>query len=338
MIKNLKKYLIMTLFSLNIFAIKEKEVVVEKEKSEIIKNEIIIPKSLKKGDKIGIVAPANFSNETATYEIDYLKEKGFELVFGKSFYDKWYGFGGNDETRANDINEMFSNKEIDAIFAIRGGYGSIRFVDKLNYDLIKENPKIFLGFSDITTLLIAINEKTGLVTYHGPMASNFKEIPAVTEEAFNKAILEDESYNLLGFDNSYEIMKDGIGEGQITGGNLSLVVATLGTPYEINTDGKILFLEEVSEESYRVDRMLQHMRLAGKFDKIKGLILGDFKPTKKTDPLDMNYEEVFTNNFSNLNVPIIKNLKAGHVRPFITIPIGLNAKIDTYKNEIIIEK
>lgn len=336
--KNLKKYLIITLFSLNIFAVKKKEVVMEKEKSEITKKEIIIPKTLKKGDTIGIVAPANFSNENSIYEIEYLKEKGFELVFGKSFYDKWYGFGGDDEIRANDINEMFSNKDIDGIFAIRGGYGSIRFVDKLDYNLIKENPKTFLGFSDITTLLIAINEKTGLVTFHGPMSSNFKEIPVVTEEAFNKAVLEENSYNLLSFDNSYEIMKEGIGEGQITGGNLSLVVATLGTPYEINTDGKILFLEEISEESYRVDRMLQQMRLAGKFDKIKGLILGDFKPSKKIDPLDMSYEEVFKNNFESLEVPIIKNLKAGHVRPFITIPIGLNAKIDTYKQEIIVKK
>ena len=233
---------------------------------------------------------------------------------------------------------MFANPRINAIFAIRGGYGSIRFIDKLNYDVIRKNPKIISGFSDITTLLLAINEKTGLVTFHGPMADNLKEIPVTTENSFDKAFMSNSSYNLLDFDNSYTIMKNGRGSGRITGGNLSLVVATLGTDYEINTDGKILFLEEVNEDSYRVDRMLQQLRLAGKFKNLKGIIIGDFRNPKKADPTDMSIDEVFYDNFGKLNVPIIKGLKSGHVRPFITIPIGANVKIDTYRREAIIEK
>ncbi len=301
-------------------------------------NEIIIPKGLKPGDTIGLIAPANYTNENSYAEIEYLTSRGFNVVYGQSFSSRWYGFGGTDDIRAKDINDMFANPKINAIFAVRGGYGGIRIVDKLNYDVIKKNPKIISGFSDNTTLLLAINEKTGLVTFHGPMADNLKNIPPVTENAFNKAFTSNESYNLLGFDDTYSIMKTGRGSGRITGGNLSLVVATLGTDHEINTDGKILFLEETNEASYRVDRMLKQLKLAGKFDKLQGIILGDFKNPKQSDPTDMTIDEVFYDNFGKLNVPIVKNFKSGHVRPFITVPIGAKASMDTYKREILIEK
>lgn len=301
-------------------------------------NEVIIPKGLKPGDTIGLIAPANYTNENSNAEIEYLQSRGFNVVYGQSFYSRWYGFGGTDSVRAKDINDMFANPNINAIFAVRGGYGGIRIVDKLNYDVIKKNPKIISGFSDNTTLLLAINEKTGLVTFHGPMSDNLKNIPSVTENAFNKAFTSNESYNLLGFDDTYTIMKSGRGTGKITGGNLSLVVATLGTDHEINTDGKILFLEETNEASYRVDRMLKQLKLAGKFDKLQGIILGDFKNPKQSDPTDMTIDEVFYDNFGQLNIPIVKNFKSGHVRPFITVPIGAKATMDTYKREIMIEK
>ena len=170
-IKKKTIYLFIIFLSLNIFSknkkiekneankIFEKVSVVEK-KSQEKKKEIIIPEHLKPGDTIGIIAPANYSNDSSKYEIDYLIEKGFNIVYGKSFGNSWYGFGATDDIRANDINEMFANKDIKAIFAIRGGYGTIRIVDKLDYGMIEKNPKIFMGYSDITTLLLAINEKT----------------------------------------------------------------------------------------------------------------------------------------------------------------------------------
>ena len=243
--------------------------------------EIIIPKALKPGDTIGLIAPANYKGDSAQAEVDYLLSRGFKVVYGRSFDSTWYGFGGTDYVRAKDINDMFANPNIDAIFAIRGGYGVIRIIDKLDYDVIKKNPKIISGFSDITTLLLAINEKTGLVTFHGPMSDNIKDIPETTENSFNKSFTSTGSYNLLDFDKSYSIMKPGRGSGRITGGNLSLVVATLGTDHEIDTDGKVLFLEEVNEDSYRVDRMLQQLRLAGKFKNLKGIIIWDFRNPKK---------------------------------------------------------
>ena len=302
------------------------------------KRETVIPEALKPGDTIGLIAPANYKGTSADAEVEYLLSRGFNVVYGRSYDSRWYGFGGTDYIRAKDINDMFANKNIKAIFAIRGGYGTIRIVDKLDYDTIRKNPKIFSGFSDLTTLLLAINEKTGLVTFHGPMSSNFDKIPETTENGFNKAFTDKQSYNLLEFDDSYSIMKSGRGEGRITGGNLSLVVASLGTEYEINTDGKILFIEEVNEATYRVDRMLKQLKLAGKLKNIKGIILGDFKGAKRSELDDMSLEDVFLDNFGDMKIPIIKGFKSGHVRPFITVPIGANAKIDTYKNEIIIEK
>ena len=336
-------YLAMIFLSLNIFSknetnkIFEKVSVIEK-KSQEKKKEIIIPEHLKPGDTIGIIAPANYSNDSSKYEIDYLIEKGFNIVYGKSFGNSWYGFGATDDVRADDINKMFSNKDIKAIFAIRGGYGTIRIVDKLDYENIKKNPKIFMGYSDITTLLLAINEKTGLVTYHGPMTVNFKDIPIETENSFVDTIQNNKRINLLDYEKSYSIMKQGTAEGEIIGGNLSLIVASLGTKYEINTDNKILFLEETNEATYRIDRMLQQLKLAGKLDKIKGVILGDFKNAKRAEKDDMSLDDVFFETFKNMNIPIIKNFKSGHVRPFITVPIGAITKINTFKDEIIIEQ
>lgn len=336
-------YLAMIFLSLNIFSknetnkIFEKVSVIEK-KSQEKKKEIIIPEHLKPGDTIGIIAPANYSNDSSKYEIDYLIEKGFNIVYGKSFGNSWYGFGATDDVRADDINKMFSNKDIKAIFAIRGGYGTIRIVDKLDYENIKKNPKIFMGYSDITTLLLAINEKTGLVTYHGPMTVNFKDIPIETENSFVDTIQNNKRINLLDYEKSYSIMKQGTAEGEIIGGNLSLIVASLGTKYEINTDNKILFLEETNEATYRIDRMLQQLKLAGKLDKVKGVILGDFKNAKRAEKDDMSLDDVFFEIFKNMNIPIIKNFKSGHVRPFITVPIGAITKINTFKDEIIIEQ
>ena len=302
------------------------------------KTEIITPKALEYGDTVGIIAPANYTPKDAEYMISYLESKGYKIVYGKSYYSKWYNFGGTDDIRAEDINDFFKNKDIKAIFSIRGGYGTIIILNKLDYKIIKENPKIFSGFSDITTLLVAINEKTGLVTYHGPMSSNFKDMPAETENSLLDAYTKPQKeYNILSYDNDYSIVKSGTAKGQITGGNLSLLVASLGTEYEINTDGKILFIEEIGEYTYRIDRMLQQLRLAGKLKNIKGIIIGDFNRVNKEAIEDMSLDQVFEENFKDLNVPIIKGVNSGHVRPFITIPIGSIATINTSKNEIIVK-
>ena len=298
--------------------------------------ESVKPEALKYGDTIGIVAPANYSGESAQNMIDELEARGFKVVLGDSFYEKWYNFGGSDKVRADDINKMFKDKSIKAILCVRGGYGSIRMVDLVDYDMIKKNPKIFVGYSDITTLLMSINKETGLVTYHGPMSSNFKNPDETTIISFFNTVMNNKkTYELSDYSGAdLNVISSGKAEGEIVGGNLSLIIASLGTKYEIDTKGKILFIEEVGEYTYRVDRMFQQLKLAGKFDDANGIILGNFSKSNQQAKEDMPLIEVFYDNLGNLKKPVISNFSSGHVRPLITVPIGAKARIDTYEKKI----
>ena len=307
--------------------------------SIILGDGMVKPQALKYGDTIGIIAPANYSGASADTMVKDLEARGFKVVLGDSFYSKWYNFGGSDEIRAKDINNMFKNKEVKAIFCVRGGYGSIRLLDLIDFDTIRKNPKIFVGYSDITTLLMAITQKTGLVTFHGPMSSNYTNFDDITRISFFDTIMTDkDSYVLsdyLGAD--LRVISSGKAEGEIVGGNLSLIVASLGTKYEIDTKGKILFIEEVGEYTYRVDRMFQQLKLAGKFDDASGIILGSFTKANQEAPEDMPLQEVFYDSFGSLKKPVVSNFSSGHMRPFITVPIGAKAKMntDTGKIEIV---
>lgn len=307
--------------------------------SLILGGKSIKPKALEYGDTIGLIAPANYSGASATAMINDLEARGFKVLLGDSFYQKWYNFGGSDETRANDINNMFKNKEVKAIFSVRGGYGSIRLLDKIDFEIIKKNPKIFVGYSDITTLLMAINQETDLITYHGPMSSNFTNFDDVTRISFFDTIMNNKnSYELTGYTGAnLKVISSGKAEGEIIGGNLSLIVASLGTKHEIDTKGKILFIEEVGEHTYRIDRMFQQLKLAGKFNDANGIILGSFTKANQESSQDMTLEEVFNDSFKNLRKPVVSNFSSGHMRPFVTIPIGVKGKIDTdtLKIEII---
>ena len=302
----------------------------------IFSNEMIKPQALKYGDTIGIIAPANYSGDSGNIMVKDLEARGFKVVLGDSFYAKWYNYGGTDEVRANDINKMFKDKNIKAIFCVRGGYGSIRLLDLIDFETIKKNPKIFVGYSDITTLLLAITQKTDLVTFHGPMSSNYKNFDDITSTSFFNTIMNNKtSYELSDYSGSaLRTVREGKAEGEIVGGNLSLIVASLGTKYEIDTKGKILFIEEVGEYTYRIDRMFQQLKLAGKFDDASGIILGNFNKANKEAPEDMSLEDIFDDSFGKLKKPVVSGFSSGHVRPLITLPIGARAKIDTSVNKI----
>ena len=304
--------------------------------SLLLGNKSVKPKALEYGDTIGLIAPANYAGASASTMAQELEARGFKVIIGDSFYQKWYNFGGIDEVRAKDINDMFKNKDVKAIFAVRGGYGSIRLLDKIDFDIIKKNPKIFVGYSDITTLLMAINQKTDLVTYHGPMSSNYSNFDEVTSTSFFSTIMDNKrSYELTNYvDTDLKVISEGKAEGEIIGGNLTLIVASLGTEYEIDTKGKILFIEEVSEATYRVDRMFQQLKLAGKFNDASGIILGSFTRANKDSTDDMSLDDVFYDSFHNMKKPVMSNFSSGHMRPFITVPIGAKAKMDTNTRKI----
>lgn len=307
----------------------------------------IKPPRLKKGDTIGLISPASYITKDQLNEsIKNLEDLGFKVKYSNIIMEKYGYLAGTDSARAEDLNNMFADKDVNGIFAVRGGYGCSRMLDYINYDLIKLNPKILIGYSDITSLLFGIYAKTGLVCFHGPVATstfndysmqNFKNIVVNPYDNF-------EEKNLPEDENQIYVIKNGIGEGELVGGNLSIVVSMIGTKYDINTKGKIIFLEDIGEEPYRIDRMLTQMRLAGKFENCAGVALGVFRrcEVKKDDPEfenSLTLKQIFNDVLADLNVPVIVGLSFGHIENKFTLPFGVNAKLDTYKKSLtLLEK
>lgn len=305
---------------------------------------VIKPIALKFGDTIGVVAPASpTSEENVEKSYNILMDMGFRVKMGKSCYANYGYLAGNDNLRAEDLNHMFRDKEVDGIICLRGGYGTPRILDLIDYELIKDNPKVFIGYSDITAIHIGINQLSNLVTFHGPMvASDMIE----NFSYFSKRSL----YNFILYKNGDGVIKNpsgeeleringGVVEGTIIGGNLSLIVATLGTPYEICLKDKILFIEEVGEEPYRIDRMLTQLRLSGKLNEVAGIILGDFnnciaKNSEYNQSLTL--EQVIEDIIKPIGIPTLSNLKAGHCEPMVTLPLGIKVKLDAELKELTI--
>jgi muramoyltetrapeptide carboxypeptidase len=293
------------------------------------------PKALKIGDTIGIVAPSSALRQVDDLErsIKILEEQGFKLVIGESCGKKYGYLSGSDELRAGDINRMFENSKIDAVFCLRGGYGTPRILDRLDYDVIKKNPKIFIGYSDITAIHIALNQKCDLITFHGPMVASdmLGKFDEFSKKSYLNAITSikplGQMNNPIGFD--IKSMVPGKARGIIVGGNLSLIAATIGTSYEIDTKGKILFLEDIEEFTYSVDRMLTQLRLSGKLKDCAGIILGDFKNClPQYEDFDHTLMQVFNDIIVLAKKPTIYNFMAGHCTPKITIPLGVETLLD----------
>lgn len=293
-------------------------------------------KSLAKGDVIGIVAPASCAKfEDVLNAKKTLESLGYKVVLGEGTKKKWYSFAGNDIERAQEINKFFSDKSIDAIMCMRGGYGCNRIVEYLDLELIKNNPKIFIGYSDITTLHLVLNDKVGLVTFHGPMfVSNFKEnYNSETYENFIE-VLSGKKDEIKNFSKELKVLVEGKATGELVGGNLATIIATLGTEYDLNYEGKILFIEEIGEEPYKVDRFLNLMKRHKVFEKVNGIILGDFKNCDSDSNDQIPLIEVLKGCFEKLKKPVIYNLESGHCEPMLTLPLGARVSLDTEKLEI----
>lgn len=263
------------------------------------------------------------------------QKKGYEVQLGDSVYLKDGPFAGTPQQRANDINQMFSDPNIDAIICARGGYGANRVLPLLDYDLIKTNPKIFMGYSDITAFLTSITQKTGLVTFHGPMLSTFKSsIAQYNLDTLVDVLSGDDDILITEPDDlQTTILKPGVTQGSLWGGNMCLIVNRLGTKNQLNTDGAILFIEDVDENLYAFDRMLVHMREAGMFDNIRGLIVGQLTEMKdQTIPFGKTTDEIVLDVCGDLNIPIVTNFPCGHGKYQATLPISLPVELRADKN------
>lgn len=300
----------------------------------------MLGKSLKIGDTIGIIAPASCTSYEKVLDAKKnIEGMGYKVVLGECTNKQWYSYAGTDEERAREINSFFANKDIEAIICMRGGYGCNRLIEYVDFEVIRNNPKIFVGYSDITTLHMAINEKTGLVTYHGPMAvSNFSgEYNQDTYRDFIEVVSEvSKPREIKNFSKELGVLCEGKAKGKLVGGNLATLIATLGTEYDLDYEGKILFLEEIGEKTYKVDRFLNQLKKHKVFKKISGVILGDFKNCLPDSEKDMSLMEVFEDYFKNLGKPVIYNLESGHSEPMLTLPFGAECEIDTESKKIFV--
>lgn len=283
---------------------------------------------LKAGDKIGLTAPAGPTDEEKLNEgISILKKLGFRVSVGLTCYQNEGGYlAGPAAMRANELNQMFADPDIDAIFCLRGGYGAMQILPFLNFDMIADHPKLLIGYSDITALHIALQQKSNLVTVHGPMpASDLISASEFTIESLLAVLTSSQSVSRL--ENppgeKVECLVSGNAAGVLTGGNLALIASLLGTPFEINTRGKILFLEDVGEESYRIDRMLTQLALAGKFAEAEGIILGSWTDCQSSNPDSFQVEDLFRKIIAPFGKPTVMNVRAGHCEPTVTLPFGI---------------
>lgn len=295
----------------------------------------IKPPFLKAGSTIGIVAPASWVCDDSKIDegISVLKSMGFNAVEGKSMRRKKGYLAGDDYERASDINDFFRMKDIDGIICLRGGYGSLRILDKLDYKLIKDNPKVFVGYSDITAIHAAIGKLCSMVTFHGPMVyRGFSlDMDEYTKESFLKCVASPLPIGEIKNPPEYgdiKVLYKGEAYGRLTGGNLATIVSTIGTPYEIDTANSILLLEDIDEQPYKIDRMLTQLLLSGKLKNCAGIVLGQWTDCDpKDEDKSMSLMEVFEDRLLQLKIPILYNLPFGHGKPKLTLPLGAYAKI-----------
>jgi muramoyltetrapeptide carboxypeptidase len=292
----------------------------------------IKPPALRPGDTVGIVAPAsNIHRDALEAGCQALRSLGYSPFYLDSIFEKDIYFAGSAERRARELEEMFVRDDVRAIICARGGYGSNYLPPLLDMETIKKHPKIFVGYSDLTCLLTYFADAAGMVTFHGPMITkDFGRIDGVDLNSWKNA-LSGTSQWTVDVNPEVKALVEGSAEGILYGGCLSIMVASLGTPYEIQTAGSILFLEDVATKPFQIDRMLMHLKLAGKFDDVRGIIFGEMLECVQNPGKDQGYtlEEVVLRVVGDLGIPVAFGLRSGHVtRRNITLPIGVPAALN----------
>jgi muramoyltetrapeptide carboxypeptidase len=312
------------------------------QESDTMLKKTLKPKRLKLGDTLGLIAPSSpLTDENFEKAVKNLTDLGFKLKYGKYVREKSGYLAGTDAQRAEDFHWAFSDKTVDAVWCFRGGYGGMRVLPLIDFNIVKQNPKIFIGYSDITAYHLAIYQKTGLITFHGPVGTS-DYVDFTKNHVLNTLMKPTESYKL---DNAAEnaanpsdlfkmqVITAGRCQGKLIGGNLSLLSAMAGTPYGLKTKdvkGKILFMEDIEERPYRVDRMLTQILQAVDLRTCAGIALGVFEGcSPKKEEQSMTVQEVMKDRLGNLGVPVVYGLSFGHIKHQFTLPIGIEAAFDT---------
>ena len=301
-----------------------------------------LPKKLEKGDTVGLVCTSSaVGTERIPQCIAVMEKLGYKVKTADNLDTNYGGYmAGTGKVRGEWINKMFADPEVDAIFCIRGGDGSSRTMEYLDYDLIRKNPKIFVGYSDVTNYHLALTKYCDLVTFHGPMVSS-NMVDGFDDETKNSLFSVINGDNVIEYKNpegyDIKVLKEGKAQGKLIGGNLSLLSASIGTPYEVDTEDSILFIEEVCEPMSKIEKWTYHLRNAGKLKNCRGILLGQF--TKVTNDECPEYDVIrcMTDIFEGLDIPVMYNIQSGHGSQIMTLPMGAICTMDTEAGKITFE-
>lgn len=312
----------------------------------------LIPPALYRGDTIALIAPASVpEREKIARAIARYEEMGFRVKTYGDIYRRWGYLAGDDEARAEELMQAVADPEVAAIFPTRGGTGITRLLDVLDYSVFRRHPKILAGFSDITALHAALQSQAGWVTFHSPHPNDGigteDGFPDLTARTFWRALLAENyiSREKPGYEvplteeerSKVTILSGGKAQGRLVGGNLSLVAALLGTPYEFDMTGNILFLEDVGEAPYRVDRMISQLRLSGKLEVLNGIVLGQFTDCEPAPGKpSLTLREIFADYFGGLGIPVIENFPTGHTHENTTLPLGVEVELDADSKKLTV--
>lgn len=296
---------------------------------------LIKPPALRPGDKIGIIAPAsNIQRELLEAGLAGMRQMGYQPVYLPGILERDLYFAGSLERRMRELEEMVERDDIAALVCARGGYGTNYLLEKLNFEKFTQHPRIIVGYSDNTSLLTAITDRTGVVVFHGPMLTkDFAARDGVELSSWQNAVGGAQSWAIS--TDGVQVLRSGQAQGRLYGGCLSLLVASLATPFEIHTDETILFIEDIGAKPYQIDRMLMQLHLAGKLERVKGFIFGEMLDCVQTGGQDYTLQEVILRVLEAYEVPIIYGLRSGHVsRANITLPLGVKAELIANSSEI----
>jgi muramoyltetrapeptide carboxypeptidase len=288
------------------------------------------PPPLRQGDTIAAVAPSsNIKPEALERGCEALRRLGYQVVYDPEIFTQDLYFAGSVDRRLRELHQAFANPGVRAIVCARGGYGSNYLLHGLDVALVRRYPKIFAGYSDVTSLLTHLTDAAGLITFHGPMViKDFGTVGGVHLPSWNKALSGRGEWSLDSEHNGFQALAAGQGEGELYGGCLSMLVASLGTPYEARTEGKLLFLEDVNAKPYQVDRMLVQLKLAGKLEGVRGIIFGEMLECVQAPDQGYTLQEIIMRVVGGLGVPIACGLRSGHVtRENVTLPFGVRARL-----------